>query len=557
MIVECVLIFLAACCLLFLGMPLRANVYDEGIVLTNAMRVATGQVPHRDFYANYGPAQFYIIAGLFKGFRESILVERLYDLFVRGLLVAVVYAVASRYCRRSVAICTAIATLVWLYGLYGTAGFATVPVALLNLLAASLIVPVFVRDVSFWRMLAVGCLAGAATLFRYDTGIALLGVVACTIAIAVSLRSKGERLWLAVQIFGSSLLGFALIVLPAAVRYLLIAPSSAFVHDIILYPGKYYSRARALPFPAVNLIHLDNLEIYLIIAVIISSIYAAIVSYLRIRRQAKPSPHSESSERQWLGFFLTFTLLVFAMYCKAFVRITVIHLFLAIIPSLLLLAGLFERRQIFPLPARAAIVFLLTLSLLPAVSRGLAMHWDDPSVESRLMAFIRRRKMPELEAEWCKSATTLTIGPCFLPDDDHARTDDHIRAIEFIDSHTTQNQKLFLGLPKHDRVFANDNLSYFAAQRLPATKWSHFDPDLQNRYDVQLEIVRELETTAPPYIVLDSEFDKTNEPNDSSRSSGVTLLDDYIHSRYRHVQSYGALAIWQRTSTDDVQTMPH
>ena len=29
------------------------GIYDEGIMLTGAMRVAQGALPHRDFYANY------------------------------------------------------------------------------------------------------------------------------------------------------------------------------------------------------------------------------------------------------------------------------------------------------------------------------------------------------------------------------------------------------------------------------------------------------------------------------------------------------------------------
>jgi hypothetical protein len=31
--------------------------YDEGIVLTGAMRIAFGQTPHQDFYFIYGPAE--------------------------------------------------------------------------------------------------------------------------------------------------------------------------------------------------------------------------------------------------------------------------------------------------------------------------------------------------------------------------------------------------------------------------------------------------------------------------------------------------------------------
>ena len=64
----------------------------------------------------------------------------------------------------------------------------------------------------------------------------------------------------------------------------------------------------------------------------------------------------------------------------------------------------------------------------------------------------------------------------------------------------------------------NDNYTYFATQRLPATKWSHFDPHLQNTYEIQSEMIAELDANAPPYIVADSEFDKVYEPNDGSKA---------------------------------------
>ena len=108
-------------------------VYDEGLILTAAMRVAAGQIPHRDFYTNYGPAQFYLLAGLFKLFGESLLVERLFDLFLKALVVTSVYAIASCYSRRSIAVCTSIITVLWLFGLNGS-GSTIIPVSLLNLI---------------------------------------------------------------------------------------------------------------------------------------------------------------------------------------------------------------------------------------------------------------------------------------------------------------------------------------------------------------------------------------------------------------------------------------
>jgi hypothetical protein len=143
-------------------------------------------------------------------------------------------------------------------------------------------------------------------------------------------------------------------------------------------------------------------------------------------------------------------------------------------------------------------------------------------------------------SQWCDTPSPLTKGLCFCPDPDR------IQAILFITSHTSPDQKLFVGLIRHDRIYGNDNLIYFATQRLPATRWSHFDPGLQNSYPVQLEMIQELEQNVPPYVVLDSEFEQFHEPNDSSKSSGVTLLDDYLRTHYRPVAVFGPLSISQR-----------
>jgi hypothetical protein len=52
------------------------NQYDESLILVGSTRVLSGDIPYRDFYANYGPAQFYVLAALFKVFGPSVLVER-------------------------------------------------------------------------------------------------------------------------------------------------------------------------------------------------------------------------------------------------------------------------------------------------------------------------------------------------------------------------------------------------------------------------------------------------------------------------------------------------
>jgi hypothetical protein len=542
--VQLVIVFLISYCLLFLGMPRRPGLYDEGIVLTGAMRVAAGQIPHRDFYFIYGPAEVYILAGLFKIFGPSLLAERLFDLLIKALVVTTVYAIALGHCRRSIALLVSVVTALWLFGL-NEFGLALTPVSLLNLIGSALILPAFGGRVSIRRMLAAGAVSGMASLFRYDTGVALLGIHACVVAIAICLRTKGlpSRLRAFATTFWPYLVGFAVLIVVPALYYLSIAPLAPLLQDIVLFPRKYYFRGRNLPFPGLPWRELENLGVYLPLAIAALSLYALIDRRSLTAGTGAASVEGLTEERRWHGFLVTFGLLLVGMYLKGVVRVAPIQMYLAIVPSLLMIAVLFQHQSAFSRAIRISIGCLMWLSLIAAAWSALHLirleslaHY---SVAQRILPFARYTSSGT-PAEWCKTANPLTTGLCFLPEDDR------IRAIEFISSHTLPGQSLYSGLRKHDRAFANDNLFYFATQRLPATRWSHFDPDLQSRYEIQTQMVRELQQNAPPYIALDSEFDSVREPNDSSKSSGVTLLDDYIQQEYQPSETFGTMTVWRR-----------
>ena len=513
-------------------MSRRPHIYDEGLVLTAAMRVAGGQIPHRDFYANYGPAQFYLLAGLFKLFGESILVERLFDLLIKALLVTAVYRIALDYCRQLVAAVTAIVTVLWLIGLYDLPGTPVIPVSLLNLISSFLILPVFTGRVSTRRMLTAGALVGVAAMFRYDTGVALLGIHMLALSVAIWLKPGTNRL----RVFASScwphLLGFAAVTLPPALYYLSVAPFRFFVHDMILYPSRYYHRGRNLPFVGIHLKWLENFELYLPIVVALISLYVALAP--RLKDRAKTPAWIE----KWQAFLVVFGLLAAVMYLKGIVRVSLGQMYLSIVPSLLLTAVLFEHRLTLRRLGRISIMLLAALSVVAATWAGLHAALGLYRYHASVLNF-PAQGTPDIQT-WCKSKNPLARGFCFVPEPQRRQT------IDFIDAHTRPDQKIYVGVTKHDRIFANDNIIYFGAQRLPATKWSHFDPGLQNSYEIQVEMVHELEINAPPYIVLDSEFDHYREPNESSRSSGVTVLDDYIHKAYQPTQNFGSMSIWQR-----------
>jgi hypothetical protein len=542
--VALAVVFVLSFVLLFLGMTRVPNIYDESIVLTGAMRVAAGQIPHHDFYANYGPAQFYLDAGLFQVFGESVLVERLFDLLIKSVLLTLSYALVLSFSRKAVAAVTTGVLLLWLFGTNMISATAVVPVSLLNLVAAMLLLAVFARKPSGWRTFALGVVSGLAALFRYDTGGALLAIDACVLAIAAytAQDTASSRF----RVFASALwpcvAGFTLVFLPVAGLYLLRAPFADFRYDIITYPSHYYHRSRNLPFPRVGFRRLDDLACYLPIPIVLAALYSLLSSARQLKVRV-PEPADKSRESLRRGFMIVFSILALSMYLKGWVRIGPVQLYLCTIPSLLLLAVLFESRKKFPKPFRLSVEALALLSIVAAIWSAMREAKDLVEVKSSVPAFLVRKVLhtvPPEESAWCSRPGPLTNGFCFNPGVDR------IRATDYILSHTKPDQTLFEGLSRNDRVLANDNIVYFAGQRLPATKWSQFDPGIQNSAVIQTEMVQELERSRPPLIVLDSQFENTKEPNDSSRSTGVTLLDDYIHARYSEVETFGALAIWQR-----------
>lgn len=151
-----------------LTMDFRLRIYDEGLILAGAVEVSQGAVPHRDFYANYGPANFYLLAGLFKLFGPGFLVARLWDALLRALLVATVYAILRPRCGRGLTL-------------------ATTGLVLLMLCARDYLTPnlgvLLSGLVSTWlvageggarRLVLAGALTGLAALFRYDSGFFIL-----------------------------------------------------------------------------------------------------------------------------------------------------------------------------------------------------------------------------------------------------------------------------------------------------------------------------------------------------------------------------------------------
>jgi hypothetical protein len=543
---QYVVVFLIAFVILFLGMDRGFDYYDEGLILVGAMRVAAGQVPHRDFYANYGPGQFYTLAALFHLFGRNIFVERMYDLIVRSLIVTVAYGIAKSYCRRRIAVGTAIVCGFWLFssGL-PSIPFPIIPVLLLSLVGSMVLLPVFEGEAGWQHMMGAGALTGVVALFRYDVGAALAVVQTCSIGIAVWLRQSSHRPdWRAAA---SVLLpywgGITAVFLPVASLYFSVAPIHPWVHDIILYPAKYYVPARRLPMPRIYWRALENIALYLPIPVGLLCLCSVFVHRHEGFGGTVEGQGTVKNQRQ-SGFLVLFGLLSIVFYFKGLVRISVLQMLLALVPMVLTLAVLYEfssRRSVW---LRRTVQWMMAISVFAATWSALKqvrfLHLDHGSVLEELLSPPEAAAV-QTEVNWRGQPDTLHTGLRFLFDPDHSRL------VSYLLAHTSSSETIFIGLSRHDRILYNDLLTYFVAGRLPATRWSHFDPDLQTRADIQRQMIQEIDAQAVRFIVLESEFDRVMEPsNDSSKNSGVKLLDDYIRSNYHPIQKFGDLCVLLR-----------
>ncbi|MBV9812950.1 MAG: hypothetical protein JO326_09360 [Acetobacteraceae bacterium] len=125
----------------------------------------------------------------------------------------------------------------------------------------------------------------------------------------------------------------------------------------------------------------------------------------------------------------------------------------------------------------------------------------------------------------------------------------------YLARHSRPDERILVGLDRTDRIFINAMALYWAADRLPASAWSHYDPGLQTRADIQDRMIADLRDRDVRWVVRDGTYRLTREPNKSAISSGVNLLDDYIDRNYRPVAAAGAARIWLRAG-EPVELLP-
>jgi hypothetical protein len=513
----------------------HVNAYDEGLALYNAERVLEGAVPYRDFWTPYAPGQFYTLAILFKWLGPSALVERLWDALTRLVLAVVIFLVARAVTSPKAAMFPALLALLWLAS-GGFHGYPVLPALLCALVSVIGIISYAQLSRPRWLWVA-GVAAGLATFYRHDVGLyfvvpEVLILGAATFAMGRESQRPGAWWWRIVSSEVVYLIGLLLILGPVLVYLLAVVPTGELWSNLVAFPAKSLHRVRALPLPsplapiqvlvggnysaasAVKFVVTTWLPFYLPLAIFALAIAQVIgLPSLRARR-------SNSSAR-WGTALLTAAGIL--LLCQGFNRADWIHLFPASLIALILLASILD--AVLPIMGRGQAVALVLITgcvlLLPYVA-----------LPVRTWFVFSHSPLP------CRTSRIIPRagGLCIDPDEQ--------RAVCFIQSHTSKHERIFVGNARHDQIFTNDILFYFLADRGSATKYHELHPGLATTLPVQAQIVDDLIRNHVRYVVLWSGVGSTREePNESGRSSGVNLLDRFLRTHYRRVETYGLYAV--------------
>ncbi len=494
-------------------------IYDEGLIVSGAVRCLHGQLPYRDFNTGYPPAQFYTIAGVFSVFGASLLAERVWDTVWRLAIVGltIVLARATTPGRRAhpvPLICGCVVT--------GACGSHLYPMisGMLPCLLAVWCAALYLNHRGTRWLFFSGIAAGAAALYRHDLAACVCGSV--MLASCYQSITERKRRWLQFPaVFCAGVL--FMIALPVLYFWSSV-PHDALAQSFIDFPGLAFS-ARHFPLASPRSIPACH-DFYLPLAVIVA---AAIT----LRRAA-------ATHRPTLVLLLMTGVCTLALATQ---RLDTLHAYPAIMFTMVLLCAFIP---VWQLQNRTFLQTLLLsgaifyYGLVPPVFWAVQMTrpWE---AQHGIAPLDVRRYSPNEPPDEIGRA-----GPIRLAFDQR-------QAIRYIQRHLLPGRSLYVGTATHAQQSINDALFYFLADRPQATRFDMVVPGFTTSGVVQSEILQDIRQKQTEYVVLFHAPDSI-EPNLSSVDSGVTILDNAIRQEYVEVAEFGRYTIWHRKTFEAVCT---
>ena len=456
------------------------NPHDEGLVLQAGARISEGQLPYRDFYANYGPGQYFLSGALDLVFGPSLLVWRVVRVALDATVALLAYALVRRDALEPLALAA------WL-AVAAAMAFPSIPHPNPAALALGFGALLLAR-----RSPAVaGALCGAAFAFRFD-----LGVAAAAGAALAAIEAGGVRA--AARVAAAAALVGALLVVPV----------------VAAAPGDFWDQTfgfaldeqglQRLPLPGAyeggfepNRL-LQHYFPYVLLGTSALWLAAAVRGRFPLRLWA-PAPLA----------------LAGVLYLLA--RADVYHLvpLAAVLPVLLATAAARER-EAGCTACVIALVLPLALIALHGLDRKRIQLLDPPPLAAIDVDVADGVQAPEREARALSAVA------------------------RYVRENAPPGEPVFVANPRHDLVRVGNPLVYVLADRPNPTRYDVMQPGVVTTAPVQREIVEDLRAGRPSVVVrwLSPAADLA-EPNGAGESSGVRILDRYLERTYDPVARFG------------------
>lgn len=553
--------------------------FDEGLRLFGAVNILEGKIPYRDFYFVYPPGYIYYLAVIFKLFGVTILNARIGALLIDSLSVSLAFLLAAG----TGSIIFGITIVLSFINFFSISYIQTgvVPIILLEFLVLNL----FFKTNSKKLLLTAGLINGIIFFFRIDFAVYTFLATSTTLLIyglyeeKLSKRIRPKNIIGPILIFIFGLMGG---VIPLIV-YLNYAGIKDAWLDLIYYPS-LAPRIRHLPYPSL----FPELIKYLV-ATNISLQYQKIVRawpfyfpfLICILALTDLIQRRNELIKQQSIFFtrllLFFSIVLFFVY--TFSRPDIEHTWIwyffvfALAPSAF--EGLYFLIRRFQILKTILLILIMFCGIFFGSVYNLQLFWKYILLFSPVAIFYAlrtnlRNEIPILFPkilvvsflvinfillDYLRLYRRPIVNPNNLVLSEIPRAkgirlvkgaeEKYEQLIKYILSNNN-HQPIFSGSTRHDRIFVNDILLYFLSESGSSTKIWELGPGLITSKLTQNTTIRELDRNKPKFIILWELASAAIEPNDSSNSSGVFLLDNYIKENYQQVKKFGAYIVLER-----------
>ena len=481
------------------GYDAVAQRMDDGSLLLYPELILKGWLPYRDFETFYGPANAYLLAGVYALFQPGIFVARTVGLVYHLAILAAIFcivrprgialALGSILIAQLLLLPTGLAPFAWIGGL---------ACALWSLFLAS-------ARPSSRQIFFAGFLAAAASLYRPDLTPAIL------LSAGLLLFFQGSRMRY------TYLVGLGLGLLP--MLFLIYAAGFRNIFDnVFLYPVIFTNPARKLPWAS-----LPPYVIYLLGVHLVAALINLGAGFLALRRDAGSWPNR---------LFAAAAVFALGTTHEALQRMDSGHVTLCCFLSLALLPvalTIIADRWVTTPASRSRALLFVAVTLL--VVQGLA-----PELVHLVHGAIG------LAGSGKKEAVFVEHHGRRFPVDSISVGRDTGGLLDKITSLASPGQRLFVGPADLRRTNYNNTFLYYLLPQLtPATYFLEMNPLSANRPESRLSA----DVLSADWLILDHRLDDWSESNESSRF-GPDAANQVVRSNFELSARQGSYDIYRR-----------